>query len=379
MKILLVTNYLPPKIGGIERVSHELAASLNRMQGVEVIVASNTWPEKYVEKRDHILEFPYQIVYFPSYTLFKRLPIPKIFSIIFWRQLRGLDRNFDLVFLQSHLFILNWIIGFKCRKVDRRIWMNHGCNFVPINNHLVRSISLVYERIGMAISKGISNEFLGQSENAAKWITTKVGVKFAILSNAINLELFTEDKVTDNQKFKTKVLFVGRLVEGKGLLECISIVKKANLILTDLGDSDLFRLTIIGSGRLADKIPTSQESLEIVYMGELEQPAVIRAMYESDILIQAYSQPEGLTTVTLEGIATGMFVVTTFLSGDVGINECTNYFAGEVSELPHLLLKSRQRSESRTELIASGRRFIEAGLTWDVIAKKLITREYSNF
>ena len=375
MKILLVTNYLPPKIGGIERVSHELAASLNKMQDVEVTVASNVWPERYI-KRDFVVDFPYRVVYFPSYTLFKRLPIPRIFSSTFWRQLRRLDGNFDLVFLQSHLFILNWIIGFKYRKVDRRVWMNHGCNFVPIRNHFGKAISLVYERMGMAISKAVSNEFLAQSDNAAKWIASKVGLKFAVLSNAINPELFDEERVTDDQKFKTRVLFVGRLVDGKGLLECVSIVEKANLILNDLGESDLFKLTIIGSGPLAGKIPHSRETLKIVFLGELEQQEVIRAMYQSDILIQAYSQPEGLTTVTLEGLATGLLIVTTSLSGDAHINECRNYFAGDVSELPHILLKIRTNDKNRFEWIQTGRQFIENGLTWDGIAKKLVDRDY---
>ena len=50
---------------------------------------------------------------------------------------------------------------------------------------------------------------------------------------------------------------------------------------------------------------------------------------ESDILIQAYSQPEGLTTVTLEGLATGLLIVTTPLSGGEDLNGCINYISGK--------------------------------------------------
>ena len=102
-------------------------------------------------------------------------------------------------------------------------------------------------------------------------------------------------------------------------------------------------------------------------------------MYESDILIQAYSQPEGLTTVTLEGLATGLLIVTTPLSGGEDLERCVNYISGNLGELPDLLLRSRALPKSRTELLASGRDFIEAGLTWDSIAQKLIAQDYSKF
>jgi glycosyltransferase involved in cell wall biosynthesis len=80
MKILIVTNYLPPKIGGIERISHELASALNAIQGVEVSVATADWPTKYVESEWEKIDFPYEVIHFPSITIFKRLPLPRIFK-----------------------------------------------------------------------------------------------------------------------------------------------------------------------------------------------------------------------------------------------------------------------------------------------------------
>ena len=102
-------------------------------------------------------------------------------------------------------------------------------------------------------------------------------------------------------------------------------------------------------------------------------------MYESDILIQAYSQPEGLTTVTLEGLATGLLIVTTPLGGGENLDSCGNYISGNLEELPELLLKSRHSTKSRRQLLNSGRGFVEAGLTWDAIAQKLLDQNYSDF
>jgi glycosyltransferase involved in cell wall biosynthesis len=102
-------------------------------------------------------------------------------------------------------------------------------------------------------------------------------------------------------------------------------------------------------------------------------------MYESDILLQAYTQPEGLTTVTLEGLMTGLLIVTTPLGGGEELKSCINYISGDLSELPNLLLQARAMPKIRSELLASGRSFIEEGFTWEIIAKKLIHREYTVF
>ena len=84
MKILIVTNYLPPKIGGIERISHELASALNAVNGVEVSVATANWPAKFVEAEWKEIDYPYEVIDFPSITIFRRLPIPRIFKRSFW-------------------------------------------------------------------------------------------------------------------------------------------------------------------------------------------------------------------------------------------------------------------------------------------------------
>jgi glycosyltransferase involved in cell wall biosynthesis len=377
MRILVVTNYLPPKIGGIERISHELASALNAIQGVEVSVATANWPTKFVESEWEKIDYPYEVIDFPSITIFRRLPLPRVFNRSFWAKIRDLDEKFDLVFYQSHLFILNWIIARRLHQVKRRVWMNHGCNYVPLNSKVGIFISFIYERFGMSIMKKFCNEFIGQSRNTADWISSKVGIPFRVLSNATNLNGFHPGREIVERKVRTNVLFVGRLVGGKGVLDCVSAVSKANEMLSLKGDPRLFTLTIVGAGPLGDQISKLDLNVEIDFRGELSHSKVIEFMYESDILIQAYSQPEGLTTVTLEGLATGLLIVTTPLSGGESFKGCVNYFSGRLEDLPDLLLASRDMPWSRRDLLASGRGFIKAGFTWDIIARKLIVGDYS--
>ena len=377
MRILIVSNYLPPKIGGIERISHELASALKAVEGVEVSVATANWPAKFVEAEWEEIDYPYEVIDFPSITIFRRLPLPRIFQRNFWAKIKILDDQFDLVFYQSHLFILNWIIAVRLKQVKRRVWMNHGCNYVPLNSKVGIFASFIYERFGMFVMKRFCNEFIGQSRNTADWISSKVGIPFQVLSNATNLGNIRSKKKIVERQVRTNVLFVGRLVEGKGLLDCVSVVSKANEILILKGHEGLFTLTIVGAGPLSHQIPRLNLNLEIDFRGELSHAKVIESMYESDILIQAYTQPEGLTTVTLEGLATGLLIVTTPLSGGENLNGCVNYISGNLGDLPRLLLSSRDIPESRGDLLASGRGFIGGGFTWDTIAQRLIDRDYS--
>jgi glycosyltransferase involved in cell wall biosynthesis len=379
MKILIVTNFLPPKIGGIERISHELASALNEIEGTEVHVATANWPAKYVEADWEEIHYPYEVLIFPTITIFRRLPLPRIFQRRFWSKIQSLDRNYDLVFFQSHLFILNWIIAMKLHKVKRRVWMNHGCNYVPLSTKVGSCISYGYERLGMSIMKKYCNEYVGQSRNTADWIASKVGLPFQVLSNATNLSSIPVKTALKQRQGRGRVLFVGRLVEGKGLIECVSAVSKANDILCKEKNPELFTLTIVGAGPLIDQISTEHLNVEIDFKGELSHTQVINTMFESDVLIQAYTQPEGLTTVTLEGMATGLLIVSTPLSGGDQFRGCINYISGGIDELPILLVRSRDLAQTRNELLTSGRNFIEAGLTWGAIAQKLIDRSYSVF
>jgi hypothetical protein len=74
-----------------------------------------------------------------------------------------------------------------------------------------------------------------------------------------------------------------------------------------------------------------------------------------------------------------LLIVATPLSGGENLHGCINYISGDLDELPNLLLRARALPKSRDELLASGRGFIEAGLTWDSIAQKLMAQDYSEF
>ena len=256
--------------------------------------------------------------------------------------------------------------------------MNHGCNFVPMNNRIGKYISRTYEWLGIVIMRRFCNEFLAQSRNAADWISSTVNRKFAVLSNAVNMDNFDNFRIEPDRKMGLSVLFVGRLVKGKGLFECINAVSDANKILALAGHSNLFGLKIVGSGDLNPNQIAQQPFVNVTWVGELQHSEVLNEMLKADILIQAYSQPEGLTTVTLEALILGMLVVSTPLSGPGDLDRCQNYIPGSISDLSTHLVEASSRKESRLELISEGRAFVENNYAWPIIVKDLLTGESSD-
>lgn len=382
MKVLLVTNYLPPKIGGIEMFSHELASEIQKMDDVEITVASAKWFSTSDDNYNSQNDYPYKVVFFPSMNFFGRLPLPKVFHISFWNKIGNLPTDFDLVIFQSHLFILNWITAYRFRRVPRRLWINHGCNYVPVNSFVGSLLSRLYERAGMTIMKSLCNELVAQSRNAALWISSQVGAPFLVINNSINLQRFRREKMAISGVPRTKVLFVGRLVEGKGLYQCIQAVQKANEMLVESANFPPFSLTIVGSGPLSKQVNESSFNFEVSYLGEMSHSQVIEQMFHADILIQAYSQPEGMTTVTLEGLAAGLIIVTTPLGGSNHFKDCQNFLSDEIRFLPDLLLRAREIKASRESFIIQGLQIIESEFTWNLTAERILKKrffDYRNF
>lgn len=378
MKILIVTNYLPPKVGGIERHTFELASVLHKREGTEVTVAYSPWTlnESLNFKKD--AKFDFNTSEIPSITIFGRLPLPKLFSPDYWKYIVSLQSDFDVVLFQSHLFMNNWFTSVFLRNISRRIWLNHSPSFIPMKSRIGKFVVRLYEFVGISVMKKSCNEFVAQSNNASDWISGITKIRFHIFPNAINLNYFKNRETEFLQNFGTSVLYVGRFIEGKGLRESIRLVANANRLLKRKGKSQQFTLTVIGSGPIDPLKIAKQYDLEIDWLGEMQYADVISRMFKSDILVQAYPQPDCLTTVTLEALGSGMIVISTPLSGDKDLGRLKNCVFDQLEALPERLVSLLETRENRLSFYRSGQSFIAKKYSWDVVSNQLISGKYQS-
>lgn len=141
---------------------------------------------------------------------------------------------------------------------------------------------------------------------ATKWKDLGVYSKMRICTNAIDDTIF----VPTNNKRNNDLLFVGRLIEIKGIsyiLEAISTLKlKYNLILY---------LQIIGDGPLKNQLKEQVKDLDIekqvIFNGLVSNEFLLKSYQNSKIAVLPSYQKEGILSTLLEAAACATPSITT--------------------------------------------------------------------
>lgn len=141
--------------------------------------------------------------------------------------------------------------------------------------------------------------------------------KVALLRSGINLQHFPyRERVPARERFE--LLFVGRLTELKGVFDAVAALKLARRHGVPL------RLTILGDGELRGELAAlvAREGLQeaVVMKGAVPRPVVAEHLAQAHALIApsrtgASGVEEGVPTVLMEAMASGLPVVSTYHSG----------------------------------------------------------------
>lgn len=369
-KIAVVTNYLPPKPGGIERFTFEFANALIKNGQFKVTVFTNSW--KYSENKQQEDEL-FNKVTLNSFSIAKRFPIPKFFNNENVKTLRSSQSEFDAVIYQSHLFITNLIWRFKLRKTPNHVWINHSSDYINFDNQLLKLLCLVYEKIMIRIMSNLCDVYLAQGQSCANWATKETKIKFTPIRNAIN---YGHVKSLDNEVIRRfrgiSIIFVGRLVEDRMPIECLEIVNKVVNELKRMNFPIQISYTIIGDGHLMYQLKEIAEkcSFEINIAGEKDHNEVLKEMKNSDFMIQMFPKFQTVQTSQLEAFACGLKVIST----KVDCSDFNEYLI-EVSskeDFFELLLRNLQRPNSKDAILNEAQKLFAKGYTWDLEASRVI-------
>lgn len=105
-----------------------------------------------------------------------------------------------------------------------------------------------------------------------------------------------------------RILFVGRIVEGKGLeylLKAIELLNDPTMI-----------LLIAGDGPLKQKLEKEYHHIKNVsFLGKIEDREKLFSIYHNSDILVIPSEGEGMPTVLIEGMACGLPVIATKLPG----------------------------------------------------------------
>jgi len=208
-------------------------------------------------------------------------------------------------------------------------------------------------KITTTVSTGVANEL-------KKYYNVR---KIVVAGNGVDEKKF----FPINKKDNNYMLYVGRLDYRKGVLDLIEASKLLN---TEI------KIIIVGEGPLKQLIEEkirNNEINNIVLKGHLSGQELVE-IYQNALIFIFPSHYEGLPTVLLEAMASGLPVVTTDIPAhkDLIKNMHNGLFfrKGSPKDMSDKIRILLENDKLRTKISENARHTIERKFTWDIVCKK---------
>jgi glycogen synthase len=273
MKILLITHFFHPSVGGIEQVSsilaHEFCAEGHQVRVVTTTPAAGP---------NHL----------QSSTSFSSDPDPKVFRILRRPsplQLLAAVKWADVVFHNNICLRFAWPL----LALRRRWVVSHHTWLTRVDGSIGLRDQLKLLAIRFATNIAVSSQ-----------VADRLGVSSVVIGNPYRDDTFRRDAAVFTDR---DLVFVGRLVSDKGadiLLEALDLLRKRGAIVT---------ASVVGDGPLLDDLQRITDQLQlrqqIEFLGQKtgKDLASVLNRHRAIVVPSRWREPFGL--VAVEGIACG--------------------------------------------------------------------------
>ncbi|MEK7464047.1 MAG: glycosyltransferase family 4 protein [Patescibacteria group bacterium] len=375
MRILLLNYEFPPLGGGAGNATKNIAREMTAL-GHSVCVVT-AWFEG--QSDDEVVD-RYRVI--RLHSLRKKKESSNLVEMLHfvWCAIRGsksIVSEFKPEKVVCFFAVPTGIIGLylkKKYKLPYIISLRGGDvpGFLPI--------SLKYHHI---ISASVTNlVWKGSADIIAnsKGLTTlaeKTALKFSktveYIPNGVNTkEFFPAQVVKDTSKLK--LLFVGRLVEQKGVTYLIKAVEQ--IILKNPSLKDAISCDVIGDGSLRESLEAEAKSKNLEhafsFLGWASR-ADLPAYYQKADVFVLPSFDEGMPNVVLEAIASGMAIIATDIAGNDELVESgsNGFLYKDHKDLSEIIEKFIKDPDLRTSF-GKASELKSQTFSWKMVAEKYI-------
>jgi glycosyltransferase involved in cell wall biosynthesis len=314
MRLLILNYEYPPLGGGAGRCSQYQAEGLARL-GYEVSVIT-TWfeGEKEIEEGDHL-----KLIRLKSRRkkAFRSNPLEMFsWALKTYRYIRKnkLYLHTDLVL--AHFSLPGGIVALPMYMLNKvpYIIISHGQDIPWFSPKELFFYHLIfYLPIKWICSRASKVTVLSQQRlnELDKLTATKHHSKHHIIPNGCDIGFFTPPE-SEKERDTLRILFVGRLTRQKDPFTLLNAVQ-------DLSNSGTpFLLEIVGDGPLRRKmesfVKNHQLKMQVRFSGWISREE-LREKYRSAHLLLITSVDEGQSLAMMEAIASGLYLISTKVSG----------------------------------------------------------------
>lgn len=290
MRVLILAAYYLPHTGGYITDTHTLARGLiGKGHSVEVVTC-NTESSKAYETIDGV-----EVTRLPCWDLLDRqypVPKPSIALMKLWR------RNPDVISTQTRFFPTSMVGALLART--RRIPLIHterGAYHSVVNSRLVDAMSAAYDHTLGSLVLRLSNKCVGVSEMSCLFIKHLGGREPVRIPLGVGGPFINKTRKGNSNK----IIFVGRLVYGKGVQDLLSVFPVIRALVPDAC------LEIVGDGSYRQELERMAEA-PVHFAGMKTQEEVSELLSGAGIFVNP-SYSEGLPSSVAEAMAIGLPVV----------------------------------------------------------------------
>lgn len=371
MKILQITPYFLPHIGGIERYVYNLSKNLVKMGHEVEIITSNVPQNKETEQLDGI-------TIRRCHCLCEPLRTPIVPDLL---KLGDTLDQFDIINIHNA-----YSFGAVCAAYFSRtcatpiVLTHHGQHRFgePVKDLCVQLYRNSAERL---ILRSVDHVVVLSQSDAL--YASSLGAdpnKISIIPNAINVDDFspyisldpTEFLEKHNLEGKKIILYVGAVIARKGIEY---LIKSVPSVTAGIHLEEEVVLVIVGAGDYLSSAKTLVKELKleksVIFLGRVSFTELLQAYRSADLFVLP-SLSEGLPTSILEAMYFGLPVVSTDIPG------VRDHFKGiallvpprnehALSDALCTLLSDNGVSQ---DLSHRSKTLINTGYTWDLVAKQ---------
>ena len=298
-----------------------------------------------------------------------RIQVPPFFIAELVTLLSQARHKFDIIHAHS-VIPHGWIAGFAKRLTNAKLLISaHGSDVFSFNSPALKSISRFALRRADAIT--------ANSAASADVIWSLSGIHPTVIPMGVDLAAFSPRKTNVSHHNVAKdfgrplILFVGRLIEEKGLSYLIKAMPRL------LEAKPEAALLVVGDGPQREEASELAANLgmasRVQFLGAVPNKSIAPYFWMADA-VAVPSLWEGLGVVLLESAAAGVPAVASAVGGipDIIEHEKSGLLVppGDSDALADALVRLTSNPKVSKQLGEAAKSFVKQNFSWDVVARK---------